>query len=102
MSSNVFPLKPARSACHVPESARPAPARAVQVPCQGGTVSLAGEFTLRADHVPSRTIRLESSRSAHEPLAASDAAISAHRLPPKVALAPAVAPHAPRGAGPDA
>ena len=67
MSSNVFPLKPARSACHVPESARPAPARAVQVPCQCGTVSLAGAFTLRADHVPSRTMRLESSRSVHEP-----------------------------------
>src|SRR5207244_13016844 len=36
-------------------------------PCQCGTVSLAGAFTLRADHVPSRTMRLESSRSVHEP-----------------------------------
>src|SRR2546426_7961336 len=80
MSSNVFPLKPARSACHVPESARPAPARAVQVPCQCGTVSLAGAFTLRADHVPSRIMPLESSRSVQEPLAASDASISADHL----------------------
>src|SRR5438309_11846338 len=67
MSANVFPLKPARSA---------------------------GAFTLRADHVPSRTMRLESSRSVHEPLAASDASISAHHLPRKVPLVPAVgAPH---------
>ena len=101
MSSNVFPLKPARSACHVPESARPAPARAVQVPCQCGTVSLVGAFTLRADHVPSRIMRLESSRSVHEPLAASGASISAHHLPRKVPLAPAVAPHTPRSTGRD-
>ena len=101
MSSNVFPLKPARSACHVPESARPAPARAVQVPCQCGTVSLADAFTLRADHVPSRTMRLESSRSVHEPLAPSDASISAHHLPRKVPLVPAVAPHTPRSTGRD-
>src|SRR5437899_11242310 len=101
MSSNVFPVKPARSACHVPENVLPAPARAVQVPCQCGTVSLADAFTLRADHVPSRTMRLESSRSVHEPLAPSDASISAHHLPRKVPLAPAVAPHTPRSTGHD-
>src|SRR5207244_6535548 len=70
-------------------------------PCQCGTVSLAGAFTLRADHVPSRTMRLESSRSVHEPLAASDASISAHHLPRKVPLVPAVAPHTPRSTGRD-
>src|SRR5207237_9386794 len=101
MSSNVFPVKPARSACHVPENVLPAPARAVQVPCQCGTVSLAGAFTLRADHVPSRAMRLESSRSVHEPMAASGASISDQHLQRKVELAPAVAPHTPRSTGRD-
>src|ERR1700751_2033783 len=59
----VLPLKSAKFALHVPESARPFLARAVQLPSQ-----LFGVF--RADHVPVSTISLASLKRLHEPLAA--------------------------------
>lgn len=63
ISRIVLPLKSAKAALHVPESARPFLARAAQLPSQ-----LFGVF--RADHVPVSTISLASFNRLHEPPAA--------------------------------
>ena len=98
MSSNVFPVKPARSACHVPENVLPAPAKypASAGPSAWPAHSPSGQtMCLREQCGWSRQ---EASMSRWR---ASGASISAHHLPRKVPLAPAVAPHTPRSTGRD-
>ena len=90
ISLNVLPLNSRSSALQVPESERPFPARAVQLPCQLCAVFL-------ADQVPCNAISPASVNKLQEPLAAFGLVvdISASHMPSIIGPFPTVAFHLP-------